>query len=354
MTTPVTLARSSPESGTIARIRDRRRADRRRRLRVGGLLAAVLLVLTITSLIVGAVPLSAADVVAALLGRPDAPTFIVSGLRAPRAALAILVGAALGVAGALLQAVVRNPLASPDIVGVTGGASAAAVLAIAAGASGTLVSGSALVGALGAAAAVFLLSGRGVSGARFVVIGIAVAFLATGVLGYALTRASLTGAASAFFWLVGSVGSPSASDLTVLLVAVGVATVLLVLGRRLLSAQALDDDSARSLGAHPVGTRVGAIVLSSALAAIAVSLAGPIAFVAFVSGPVARRLRGSGPALGTAALVGATLVLGADLVAQHLIPGSLQPPVGLITGAIGAPFLLWLLIRGDSRKDTRQ
>lgn len=352
MTLGVTLDRGDPASATIARVQHRRRVDRRRGILVGGTLAAALLALTAIALVVGAVPLSPAEVLAALLGRPEAPTFIVTGLRAPRAALAILVGAAFGLAGALLQTVVRNPLASPDIVGVTGGASAAAVLAIAAGASGTLVSGSALVGALGAAAAVFLLSGRGVSGARFVVIGIAVAFLATGVLGYALTRASLAGAESAFFWLVGSVGSPSAGDLAVLLSALGVAATALGLGRRLLSAQALDEDSARSLGAHPVGTRIGAIVLSSALAAIAVSLAGPIAFVAFVSGPLTRRLRGSGPALGTAALVGATLVLGADLVAQHLIPGALQPPVGLITGAIGAPFLLWLLLRGDSRKDT--
>lgn len=356
MTAPVSTVGSpsllAVRSATIERLAALRGAHRRRALLVGGVLGALLLAVTSLALVLGAVPLSVAEVVAALLGRDDAPVFIVTGLRGPRAALAILVGAAFGIAGALLQAVVRNPLASPDIVGVTGGASAAAVLAIAAGASGAVISGSALLGALTAAAAVFLLSGHGVAGARFVVIGIAVAFLATGVLGYALTRASLTAAQSAFFWLVGSVGSPSPEDLLFVLAVLAGASVALVLGRRRLGAQALDDDTARSLGAHPVMTRVGAITLSSVLAAVAVAVAGPIAFVAFVSGPVARRLRGGGPALGTAALVGALLVLSSDLVAQHLIPGQLQPPVGLVTGAIGAPFLIYLLVRGESRKET--
>lgn len=343
---------SHPSAATIGELARLRASDSRRRRHVIGALLALLLALSSLSLALGAVPLTITEIVGALQGLEDAPVFIVTGLRGPRAALALLVGATFGIAGALLQAVVRNPLASPDIVGLTGGASAAAVLAIAAGASGAVVSGSALLGALTAAATVFLLSGRDVAGARFVVIGIAVAFLATGILGYALTRASLTTAQSAFFWLVGSVGSPSSEDLVLVLAVLLGTTAALVLGRRQLGALALDDDTARSLGAHPVVTRVSAILLSSVLAAISVAVAGPIAFVAFVAGPVARRLRGGGSALGTAALVGACLVLGADLVAQHLLPGQLQPPVGLVTGAIGAPFLVYLLIRGESRKET--
>ncbi|WP_024287927.1 iron chelate uptake ABC transporter family permease subunit [Cellulomonas sp. KRMCY2] len=327
------------------------RRDVRRGRAVAGALVAALAALGVTALAVGAVPLSPAEVVGALLGTEGASGFIVTGLRLPRLALGLVVGAALGLAGALLQSVVRNPLASPDIVGLTGGASAAAVLAIATGATGAAVDTAALLGALTAAAAVFLLSGRGVTGTRFVVVGVAVAFLANGFLGYALTRASLTEARSAFFWLVGSVGTAPWGDVARVGAAVAVVGLVLVLGRQPVSVLALDDDSARSIGARPLATRVTAILLSTALTAVAVAVAGPIAFVAFAAGPIARRLRGRGPALGTATLVGALVVVAADLLAQHLVPGGLQPPVGLVTGALGAPFLIWLLVHGERRKE---
>lgn len=346
-----TLLAVAPPRGLVGDIGRLRRTSRRRGALVTTLLAVALLVLGVTALAVGAVPLSPTAVLAALTGDPGSAGFIVTGLRLPRLVLGLLVGAALGLAGALLQSVVRNPLASPDIVGLTGGASAAAVLAIAAGASGATVDTAALAGALVAATAVFLLSGRGVTGTRFVVIGVAVAFLANGFLGYALTRASLTEAQSAFFWLVGSVGTAPWRDVGRLGAVLAVVGLVLAAARRPVSALSLDDDTARALGAHPVATRVAVIVLSSVLAAVAVAVAGPIAFVAFVSGPIARRLRGHGPALGTAVLVGALVVVAADLVAQHLVPGSLQPPVGLVTGALGAPFLIWLLVRGEQRKE---
>lgn len=328
-----------------------RRRHRVRGAVVVGALLGGLVALGVLALALGAVPLSPGEVVGGLLGTDSGSRFIVTGLRLPRLALGLAVGAALGLAGALLQAVVRNPLASPDIVGLTGGASAAGVLAIGAGATGTTVGLAALAGALGAAALVFGLSGRGVAGTRFVVVGVAVAFLAQGVLGYALTRATLTEARSAYFWLVGSVGTAPWADVARVAAVVGTVALVLLLSWRPLRAVGLDDDTARAIGAPPVRTRVGAIVLSSVLAAVAVAVAGPVAFVAFVSGPVARRLRGGGPALGTAALVGATVVAAADLVAQHGLPGSLQPPVGLVTGAVGAPFLVWLLVRGQRRTE---
>lgn len=328
-----------------------RRRDRRRGLGVAGALVAGLAVAAVVALGVGAVLVPPVEVVGALLGAEGPASFIVLGLRLPRLALGLVVGASLGVAGALLQSVVRNPLASPDIVGLTGGASAAAVLAIAAGAVGRSVDAAALVGALVAAALVIGLSGRGVLGTRFIVIGVAVAFLAQGVLGYGLTRANITTAQSAYFWLVGSVGTAPWSDVRRMGLVLLVIAVLLVLCRRPLSALALDDATARAVGARPATVRTAAIVGSSVLAAVAVAVAGPIAFVAFVSGPIARRLRGGGPALATAALVGALVVVVADLVAQHLVPGTFQPPVGLVTGALGAPFLIWLLVRGERRKE---
>ncbi len=344
---PVGAAEALGARGAVAAIiAAARTRDRMRAVAVAGILVAVIGALSIAALALGAVALAPGEVVGALLESAEGGArFIVLQLRLPRLLLALLVGAALGLSGALLQAVVRNPLASPDVVGVTGGASAAAVLAIAAGATGAAVSGAALLGAAIAVAVVLLASGRGVAGARFIVVGIAVAFLAQGVLGYALSRASMQDAASAYYWLVGSVGSPSTSDLGVLGAVVAVGISFAVLARCPLGAQQLGDDTARSLGAHPVGIRVAAAAVSTVLAAAAVSVAGPLAFVAFVAGPIARRLRGAGPAALTAALVGAVLVLASDLVAQHLMPGALQPPAGLVTGAIGAPLLLWLLIR---------
>lgn len=346
-----TLEVAAPRE-VVADIVALRRRDGRRGALVTTVLVVVLVALGVIALSVGAVALTPTEVLAGLLGRDGESVFIVSGLRLPRLALGLVVGAAFGLAGALLQSVVRNPLASPDIVGLTGGASAAAVLAIALGATGAAVDGAALAGALTAALAVFALAGRGVTGTRFVVVGVAVAFLANGFLGYALSRASLTEARSAFFWLVGSLGTAPWRDVARVAAVLAVVGLVVVLARGPVSALTLDDDSARAIGAHPVATRMTAILLSSALAAVAVAVAGPIAFVAFVSGPIARRLRGHGAALGTAALVGAAVVVAADLVAQHLVPGSLQPPVGLVTGALGAPFLIWLLVRGERRKET--
>ncbi|WP_298456793.1 iron chelate uptake ABC transporter family permease subunit [uncultured Cellulomonas sp.] len=344
-------ARTAPSASGPSALARVRRADRLRATTVVLVLGVLLAALAVTALAVGSVALSPAEVLGALAGEEGRARFIVTGLRLPRLALTLVVGGALGLAGALLQSVVRNPLASPDIVGLTGGASAAAVLAIAAGATGRTVDLAALGGALAAAGAVFGLSGRGVTGTRFIVVGVAVAFLANGFLGYGLTRASLSEAQSAFFWLVGSVGTAPWGDvLRVAAVLAGVGVVLLAL-RRPLAATGLDDDSARAIGARPVATRVTAILLSSVLAAVAVAVAGPVAFVAFVSGPIARRVRGRGSALVTATLVGGLVVVGADLVAQHLVPGSLEPPVGLVTGVLGSPFLIWLLVRGERRKE---
>ena len=326
---------------------DRTRRERRMHgARTTGILTAVGVALAITALAVGSVAIAPADVIGALAGTADGGAqFIVRELRLPRLTLALVVGAALGMAGALLQSVVRNPLASPDIVGVTGGASAAAVLAIGAGATGLAVTGSALVGAAAAIVLVLAAAGRQLGGTRIVVVGIAVAFLAQGVLGYALTRARLEQADSAYFWLVGSVGSPSTPETLVLGMLVAVVAIGTVLGRGALAAQLLGDETATAVGSRPRRTRILAVAASTVLAAASVAVAGPLAFVAFVAGPIARRLRGGGPAVLTAALVGAVLVLASDLVAQNLIPGSLQPPAGLVTGAVGAPLLVWLLIR---------
>lgn len=337
-----------PPPAVAAALDRLRRADARRAALTALVLAALLALAVAAGLLTGETRVSPAEVVSALLGHDGPAAFTVTRLRLPRVALALAAGAALGLSGGLLQSVVRNPLASPDVVGVTSGASAAAVLAIGAGATGTAVGGAALVGALVAAALVLALSGRGVLGTRFVVVGVAVSFAASGVLGYALTRANLTQARGAYRWLVGGVSTtawPEVARVAAVVAAVGLAVAV---ARRPLGALRLDDDTARGLGARPALVRATAMAGSALLAAVAVAATGPVAFVAFVAGPLGRGLRGRGPALASCTAVGALVVLAADVAAQHL-PGSLAAPAGLLTGAVGAPVLLATLVRGGRR-----
>lgn len=327
-------------------IADVRRRRQRSALVAIGALCALLVVLYMASLSLGAYSISPAHLFATLTGSGESgDRFIVLGLRLPRATVAVLVGVAFALAGALFQTLLGNPLASPDILGITGGASAAAVAALLVlGLSGPLVAASAGGGALLVSAAIYLLSWRaGLHGYRFVLVGVAVSFLVEAVLGYLLTRADVRDAQSALVWLVGSLSGARWEDAA--LVAVGLAVLLPVLALlvpRLLVLQ-LGDDTATGLGIRVVSARTIALAVAVALAALGTAAVGPIAFVAFVSAPIARRIVRDGLALGASAVVGAIIVLASDLVGQHLLPGELQVPVGIITGAVGAPYLLWLL-----------
>lgn len=325
-------------------------ARARRERTVTWALAAAAVAAVIAGVALGGYPLSPLSVVRALVGAGDeVERFIVVDVRLPRVLLACLVGAALGLAGALFQALLGNPLASPDIVGITQGASVGAVgalLLIGLGTGGVMAA--ALVGAAVCAGAIYLLAWRGgIGGERFVVIGVAVAFMAQAAIGYLLTRADVRNAQAAMGWLVGSVADATWPQIAAVAVVVGVlAPVALSLGGRLRALQ-LGDDAAQALGVAVQPTRAALVAAAVVLVAVAVSVAGPVAFVAFMSGPIARRLVGFGsPALPAAACVGAAFTVGADLVGRHLLPGDVQVPVGVITGAVGAPYLLWLLATG--------
>jgi iron complex transport system permease protein len=319
----------------------------RRERRIVLVLAALVVVVAAVSLMVGAYSLSVPDLLRTLAGQgAGSENFIVFRLRLPRLTLAILVGVAFAVSGALFQTVLRNPLASPDIIGVTGGASAAAVFGmLVLGLGSVATSAMAFGGAMVVAAAIYLLSWRGgVVGYRFVLIGVAVAFMVQGLLAYLLSRADLRNAEDALTWLVGSVSGARWPEIAVLaaFLAVLLPGVAVLAGRmRMLQ---LGDDSASSLGVHAERSRLALLVAAVALAALATAFVGPLAFIAFVSAPIARRLVGTGSlALVPAALVGVLITTVADFTAQHLLPGALQLPAGIITGAIGAPYLLWLL-----------
>lgn len=293
------------------------------------------------------------DVVRALVGGADAYSqLVVMELRMPRVVTALLVGAALGASGALTQAIARNPLASPDVLGITAGASAAAVGVIAAssvaGASvlaGLPIALAALCGAAIAAAAVVALSWRaGVDGLRLVLVGIAVAAVFSSATSWLLVTAGISDAASATVWLAGSL-SLARWDLA-----------LLVLGALLLAVPAalalapttaslrFGDDAATALGVRVSASKLALVVSAVVLAAAAVAAAGPIAFVALVAPHIAVRLaRAAGAPILTSAAIGAILLLLADLIARVVLPVAL--PVGVVTAVLGGPYLILLLLR---------
>ncbi|MFJ2259224.1 FecCD family ABC transporter permease [Streptomyces sp. NPDC087844] len=330
-------------------IRVRRRGQARGAL-VSGVLLAVVLAAFALSLTTGDFVIPLADVLATLAGGGDAGTqFVVLELRLPRALLALLVGGCFGVSGAVFQGLLRNPLASPDVIGVSAGASAAAVLAsMVLGLSGIALSVVALAGALLTGAAVYLLAWRkGISGYRLVLVGIGIGTGLSSVVSYVMTRSDVTEAQNAFLWLTGSLNGRSWTHFWPLF---GGAVVLLPLAlvvSRALPALQLGDEAAGGLGARVERSRLAMLACATALAGLATAAAGPVGFVAFVSPPIARRLLpGHGAALVPSALVGAALVILADYAAQHLIPGT-QLPVGIVTSLVGAPYLLWLLARAN-------
>ena len=323
------------------------RSGVRRRARTITLVLAVLAVaLAAVSLSVGAYTMPIADLVQTIFGQGSASdNFIVFRLRMPRLVLAVLVGCAFGIAGALFQTLLRNPLASPDIIGISQGASVAAAFSILVlGLSGAAVSLAAFFGAVIVAAVIYLLAWRGgVTGFRFVLIGVGVAFMVQAVLGYLITRGDVREVQQALVWMVGGLGGAAWADIAVIAAALVVLLPLVAVFSARLRLLQLGDDAAGGLGLKPERARLAILVLAVALVAVATAFVGPIAFVAFVSAPIARRMLGTGGlALIPSALVAVVLVVAADFVARHLL-GDVQVPVGIVTGLVGAPYLLWLL-----------
>ncbi|MCY1653832.1 FecCD family ABC transporter permease [[Kitasatospora] papulosa] len=332
---------------TVARVRGRGR--RRSVVVAGGLLAAVATVFAV-SLSLGDMVLPLRTVVDTLFGGGDGGSrFVVLELRLPRALLAVLVGVGFGLSGAVFQSLLRNPLASPDVIGISAGASAVAVTAsLLFQVSGLALSGSALSGAVAAGAAIYLLAWRqGVAGQRLVLIGVGFGTGLSSVVWYVMARSDTADAQEAYLWLTGTLNGRSWAQVWPLLIALAALVPLTMLAARALGPLRLGDDAAAGLGTRVEPARLALLGCATALAGVATAAAGPVGFVAFVAGPIARRLvPGRGAALPHAALTGALIVLVADLGAQHLLP-SVQLPVGVVTSIIGAPYLLLLLARAN-------
>ncbi|MEV4257997.1 iron chelate uptake ABC transporter family permease subunit [Spirillospora sp. NPDC049652] len=294
----------------------------------------------------GEYPLSPAEVVRALLGHGDASTdFIVNQLRLPRAATALAVGAALGLAGALFQSLSRNPLGSPDLLGFTQGSSTGVLAAtvLAGGSSLALAAGAVAGGVLTGVLIVLLVGRSGAHGQRLVLVGVGIAAILTGVNGYLLTKAQITDAARAVLWLTGSLDGRDWKQAVPVLAALAVAVAVTAVCGRALRTLELGDEAARALGV-PVDLVRGALLAAAVLlASLAAAAAGPVSFVALTAPQLARRLtRSSGPNALPAACLGAAMLAAADLAGQRLIPGH-QLPVGVVTGLLGGGYLIWLL-----------
>lgn len=326
----------------------RQRRDRRRRLVIAGL-AALLLALVVAMLLLGNTIYPIQDVVAVLFGQDvDGASFTVGKLRLPRALVGLMAGLAFGAAGSTFQTLLRNPLASPDVIGITSGASAAAIWALvvlhASGAATMLIS---LVAGVATASLIYFLARDGeASGGRLILIGIGVGAMLEAVVAYLLLGAAEWDLAVVARWMAGSLNGSRLDDLPPLLLAVAVLVPLVLLLSRDLQAMELGDPAATALGVRVDRTRVLLILAAVALACFATATTGPIAFVAFLAGPIAIRLVGAGgsPTV-PAALTGACLVLGADLIGQFAFDTKF--PVGVITGILGAPYLIYQLIRSS-------
>lgn len=309
----------------------------------------LLVVLVLVGLGVGEIPLSPVQVAGALVGHGDTISdFVIGQLRGPRVFGAVLVGASLGVAGGIVQSVVRNPIASPDVIGITSGASASGLTAIVLfGASGGTLFSVVLVGAVVVSLVIAGLAWRrGITGNRVVLVGIGVAAICLSITGWMLTSGSVQQAGTALLWLSGSLNAVDRNLVGVLAVAFVVLMAAALVQSPRLTVLTLGDDVASALGLRPNRAKVLLLLTAVCLTAAAVATAGPVSFVALMAAPIARRLVGGGRvALGPTAAVGAAVTLASDLVAQFAIPGNALP-VGVVTGVVGAPYLLWLLARG--------
>lgn len=317
------------------------------------ILLAIALVIALVTLASGEYQVPLPDVVRALLGQAEGRVhMVVVEWRLPRTALALILGAALGISGAIFQSLTRNPLGSPDVIGFDAGAYSGALVVIILMQGGYyMIAGGALVGGLVTALLVYFLAySRGVQGFRLIIVGIGVSAMLNSLNTWMLLRAKLEVAMAAAIWGAGSLNGLGLDRL-------GPATLVLLILIPLALAMArpmgqleLGDDAARALGVRAEPTRLGLLVLGVALTATVTATAGPIGFIALAAPQLARRVTGSaGVAMLPSAAMGALLLAAADYLAQRAFAPT-QLPVGIVTVSLGGVYFVWLLLREARRQ----
>ncbi|MEV0034005.1 iron ABC transporter permease [Nocardia sp. NPDC050793] len=321
---------------------------RRRVLRLLAVCAVALVVLTILAITSGEVPMSAPAALRAAVGFGDpGEVYIVQEFRAPRLVAGLIAGAGLAIAGAVLQRLFRNPLASPDVMGVTGGASLGAVLVLAAGAGQALIPVGALGGGLFAAVLLGVIGWRsGLPVLRLVLVGLAVQAGLAAAVNLLVVRFPKELAGSAMQWTAGSLYGRTWPEVQGAAIACVLALIALAVQYRTLAVLDLGDESAATLGVAVSAARLRLLLTTVALAALAAALTGPVSFVALAVPHLVRMIAGPPTAatLALTGLAGATLLVGCDLTAQHMLPID-GLPVGVVTATAGAPWLLILMLR---------
>ena len=365
MTVPQKAAPRKPGHGAT-KIRALRAGPVSVRLNVRVLaVAAPLLLATVAAMALhvafGGTPMAYPDVLRALLGDESNSRvhLAVTEFRLPRMVAAVVVGACLAAAGAITQTVARNPLASPDLLGVTAGASlgAVTVLVIAGGGHAGLSGLAATVGMPAAAftagiisgVAVYLLSyRRGLDSYRLVLAGLGISGLTASLTTWILTLGDVTSAAQALTWMMGSLNGKDWETVQPMAVSAAVLLLAAMAGGRWLMLTSLGEDTAVGLGSRMGTVRLVVLSLAVLLASVATVTAGPVAFVALASPRIARALTATViPPVGVSALVGAIFVLLADTLSANVLSAPL--PVGVATAVIGAPFLIHLILRYQRR-----
>lgn len=338
---------------TITSIMDLRLKKRRRFIIMTSIMAIIALALCSAMLMLGNTIYPVSDVVRVLLGEtvPGA-SFTIGELRLPRMIAGAFTGFAFGAGGYVFQTMLRNPLANPNVIGVTAGSSATAVFCIIVlHASNTFVSVASVIGGLVTVIVIYLLSkGTSFSIGRLILIGIGIQAMLNAFISYLMMIGNAYDIPSAMRWLSGSLNGVTMETLYPLIITVIIITpILLFYGKRLEMLE-LGEEAATSLGVDTNKTRIILIICSVLIIALATAATGPIAFVAFLSGPIAKRLVGVGYSnIIPAGLIGIILVLASDLIGQFAFVA--RYPVGVITGILGAPYLIYLLIRINRRGD---
>ncbi|WP_338748849.1 FecCD family ABC transporter permease [Janibacter alittae] len=337
-----------PTSETAQLVRRARRHRSRRALRRTSALGLLLAAAVVVRVTLGDYTVTIPDTLR-IIGGADIPgaSFILMESTLPRAVAAVLAGASLAVAGGVMQDLMRNPLASPDILGISGGASTAAVFSlIVLGLSGPGVTMVAFLGALAVAAVLVGMSSGGAKGGThaLIIVGVGCSALLVALTHWVLLRADVYRLSEAMVWLTGSVAAASWTEIARLAVLAAVALPAMLLLHRQLRVMMLGDDLAAGLGVaverHRALAMLGVVLLVAGTCAVC----GPIAFVALLAGPIGRRLHRGRTRLVDIALIGALMVVVADYIGAYLVPGGGNLPVGVVTGLAGAPFLLWLIV----------
>lgn len=338
---------------TLTSIMKARQQRKRRFVLTTSILVLLTLALCATMLMLGNTIYPVKDVIAVLLGEEvKGATFAVGTIRLPRMLAGLFAGFAFGVGGYVFQTMLRNPLANPNVIGITAGSSAAAVFCIIVlHASNTVVSIASIVGGLGTTLFIyFLAKGSSFSIGRLILIGIGIQAMLNAFISYLMLIGKTHDIPTALRWLSGSLNGVKMETMTPLMITVIVFTPLLLIFSKRLEMLELGEEMATTLGVNTNKTRILLIICAVLMIALATAVTGPIAFVAFLAGPIAKRLVGSNfSALIPAGFIGVILVLAADLIGQFAF--TTRYPVGVVTGIIGAPYLIYLLIRINRKGD---